>query len=503
MSLSTGPYEKLKERFLTLNALGESAAVLHWDMAVMMPSGGAAARSEQLATLKALRHELLVAPDVAEWLDAAEKKTTDDPWDTANIRKMRHAHTHAVTVPVDLVKALSRACSSCEMVWRDARSNNDFARIAPLLANVLKLTTETAACKADALKTSPYDALLNQYEPDISTTAIDSIFAELEAFLPTFLDTVIEKQKAHIPLPLSGPFPVPQQKSLALEIMQRLGFDFDHGRLDESAHPFCGGVPDDVRLTTHYHDDDFLKALAGTIHETGHALYEQGLPAQWRGQPVGEALGMAGHESQSLFMEMQLFRSRDFLMFATPLLQKAFNVSSEPAWNVDSFLQRLTRVERGFIRIDADEVSYPLHVILRYRLERSLIEGRLSINDLPEAWREESRRLLGVVPPTDTVGCLQDIHWYDGAWGYFPTYTLGALMAAQLFDAARNQIPDLSDLIQQGKFHPLLGWLRTHVHSRGSRDRIDTLLQDVTGKPLGAQAYKRHLARRYLEEETA
>ncbi len=498
MTKPTDTYEKLKERFSYLNALGESAAVLHWDMAVMMPAGGAPGRGEQLAILKALRHDLLVAPEVEEWLDTAETGSFPDIWQAANLKRMRHIWTHAITVPVDLVKALSRACSSCEIVWRDARAQADFAQVAPLMEEVLKLSIETGQCKAQALKLSTYDALLNQYEPDITSAEIDAIFADLESFLPGFLDQVIEKQAKIALPPLQGPFPIAQQKTLVTEIMKALGFDFEHGRLDESAHPFCGGVPDDVRLTTRYHEDDFLKALAGTIHETGHALYEQGLPKAWRGQPIGEALGMAGHESQSLLMEMQLFRSRDFLAFAGPLFGKAFGTPQDAAWQPEALFQRLIRTERSFIRIDADEISYPLHVIMRYRLERAMIEGQLSIRELPGAWSDESRRLLGITPPDDGLGCLQDIHWYDGAWGYFPTYTLGALMAAQLFTAAGTQIPQLSEAVRQGNFRPLLDWLRANVHGFGSRDSLQDLLVRISGKPLDTQAYKAHLKRRYL-----
>jgi carboxypeptidase Taq len=279
--------------------------------------------------------------------------------------------------------------------------------------------------------------------------------------------------------------------------MQRIGFDFAHGRLDESAHPFCGGTPDDVRLTTRYDEADFSKALMGTLHETGHALYKRGLPAEWRRQPVGAARGMALHESQSLFLEMQVCRSRAFAGFAALLLREIFGGEGE-AWQAETFYRRQVRVIPGPIRVDADEVTYPAHVILRYRLERAMIAGDLAPRDLPGPWAEGLRELIGIVPRSDREGVLQDIHWYDGNWGYFPTYTLGALIAAQLFAAARHALPDLPEQIGRGEFAPLFDWLRVQVHGKGSLLSSAELVTEASGTPLGTAAFERHLRQRYL-----
>ncbi|MFA7431455.1 MAG: carboxypeptidase M32, partial [Rhodospirillaceae bacterium] len=275
--------------------------------------------------------------------------------------------------------------------------------------------------------------------------------------------------------------------------------DFAHGRLDTSAHPFCGGTPDDVRITTRYDEADFAQAIMGVLHETGHGLYERGLPPDWRGQPVGKARGMSVHESQSLLMEMQACRSREFLTFAAPVMAQAFG-GAGPEWDPDALYRRAIRVERGFIRVDADEVTYPAHVILRTKLERAMIAGDLEIADLPGAWNEGFRKLLGVAVPNDRLGCLQDIHWYDGAWGYFPTYTLGAMTAAQLFAAAKDAVPEIPDRIAAGDFAPLVAWLREAVHSKASSLPTDELLTQATGKPLDAGVFKAHLKRRYLGE---
>jgi carboxypeptidase Taq len=290
---------------------------------------------------------------------------------------------------------------------------------------------------------------------------------------------------------------VEAQRRAAVRLMERLGFDFGHGRLDVSLHPFCGGTPDDVRITTRYEEADFGRALMGVLHETGHALYERGLPADWRRQPVGNPRGMSLHESQSLLVEMQVCRSREFLEFAAPLLRDAFG-GSGLAWEPENLYRLNTRVERSLIRVDADEVTYPAHVILRYRLERAMIAGDLPLEDLPGAWSDGMRTLVGIAPPDDRQGCLQDLHWYDGAWGYFPTYTLGAMTAAQLFDAAKRADPAILPGIARGDFAPLRAWLVEHVHGKGSRFSTSEIIEQATGRPLDGATYERHLRSRYL-----
>jgi carboxypeptidase Taq len=281
--------------------------------------------------------------------------------------------------------------------------------------------------------------------------------------------------------------------------MEALGFDFRHGRLDVSLHPFTGGVPDDVRITTRYNENDFNRSLMGVLHETGHALYERGLPAAARDQPVGEALGMAMHESQSLLIEMQVCRSNEFLAFAAPRMAQAFG-GVGPAWSAENLHRLAIRVIPGLIRVDADEVTYPLHVILRYRLEQALLADELKLADLPDAWRAGMKETLGVDVPSDRDGCLQDIHWPSGSFGYFPTYTLGAMAAAQLFATAKAADARIAPGIAAGNFTPLLNWLRKNVHARGSFDAsTDELLTAVTGKPLAADAFKAHLRARYLD----
>jgi carboxypeptidase Taq len=497
--MTTSPYADLEARFHRLQALRNALGLLHWDMATMMPAGGAEARAEQLAALSVVCHGLLADPAVGDLLDHAEggAQTLDD-WQRANLREMRRQWIHATALDARLVEALSKACSACEQIWRDARPKGDFPMILPALSEVLRLTREAAAAKSARLGVGAYDALLDEYEPGGRSAEIDRVFDDLAVFLPGLLARVLEHQaRRPAPLDLPGPFPVERQRALGERVMRAMGFEFEHGRLDTSLHPFCGGMPDDVRITTRYAEEDFASALMGVIHETGHALYERGLPRRWRHQPVGQARGMSVHESQSLLMEMQAARSAPFIGFLAPLAREAFG-GSGPAWEAENFRRLYTRVRPDFIRVEADEVTYPAHVILRYRLEKALIEGRMALADLPAAWNEGMKSLLGIRPPSDREGCLQDIHWYDGAWGYFPTYTLGAMTAAQLFDAACRARPEIPEALGHGDFAPLLGWLRANLHDQGSRLPTPDLLAAATGRRLDPLLFKAHLERRYL-----
>ncbi|MFQ5619074.1 MAG: carboxypeptidase M32 [Rhodospirillales bacterium] len=496
--MSESPYRRLETRFNRLLLLHDAAAVLHWDWATMMPRGGAGARSDQLAALKAVQHGILTDPETGDLLQAAGAEGGLDAWQAANLREMRRMWTHATALSEDLVHALSKAQSACETAWRAARADADFASVLGHLETLLALVREVAAAKSGTLDVSPYDALLDEYEPDGRSDEIDTVFRELEDFLPQFLGEVLERQaRGPAVAAPEGPFPVDRQRALAVRLMEALGFDFDHGRLDVSLHPFCGGTVDDVRITTRYAESDFTSSLMGVLHETGHALYERGLPAAWRGQPAGLARGMSLHESQSLLIEMQVCRSHGFLTFAAPLMAEAFGAAG-PAWETDNLYRLYTRVAPGLIRVNADEVTYPAHVILRYRLETAMIAGDLRAADLPGAWNDAMKDLLGLTPDNDADGCLQDQHWYDGAWGYFPTYTLGAIAAAQLFDAAWKADSAIGPGIARGDFKPLLAWLTDNVHAKGSLLSTRDLLAQATGRPLDAGAFKAHLRDRYL-----
>ncbi len=489
-------YARLRDRFARISTIGEASAVLGWDAAAMMPPGGGAARGDQLAVLAGLGHGLLTAPEAAA--DLAEAYA-DGEWDGANLALMRHAHTRATALPADLVEAQARANSRCEKVWREARRASDFAAVLPELQEVVRLVRHQADALAPALGLQPYDALMDGYQRGIGAADVGPVFAQYEAFLRDALPRALERQaRQPDPAPLHGEFPAELQEGLCRRLSTLAGLDAGHSRLDRSTHPFCGGTPTDVRITTRYDEADPAQALMGVMHETGHALYERGLPAAHARQPVGEAAGMAAHESQSLIVEMQACRSDAYLAWLGPELHRLFGGDGAPY--APANLSRLwRRVRRGLIRVDADEMTYPAHVILRFRLEQAMVSGDLLPADLPGAWNDGLHALLDVRPSGDAQGCLQDIHWYDGLFGYFPSYTLGAMAAAQLMAAARRDVPGLDDALEQGNLGPLVGWLRTHVHAQGSRLGFNDLLRAATGKPLDPTDFEAHLARRYLD----
>lgn len=498
-------YRALESRHRRLSHLGHVEAIVNWDEAAMMPVGGGEARGEALATLRVLVHEMAVDPALEGLFAAAEAEAAAgalSPWQVANLREMKRGWTREICIPADLVEAASRAESRCEQAWRALRPRNDWAAFAPLLVEVVARKREVAAALATRLGLDPYDALMDGFEPGGRAAAIAPVFAALERTLPPLVAEIVEHQRRRPVLVPAGPFPIERQRWLGTELMKQVGFDFQHGRLDVSHHPFCGGVPRDVRITTRYDEADFTKSLMGVLHETGHAKYEQNLPAEWLDQPVGRARSMALHESQSLLQEMQVSRAREFLEFATPLVRAAFPdaVARQPdAFTTDNLHRLYTRVQPGYIRVDADEATYPCHVILRFGLERRLIEGSMQVADLPEAWDAGMTRLLGLrTAGNDRDGCMQDVHWPAGLFGYFPTYTLGALAAAQIFAAARAALPDLGASIAAGDFAPLNQWLREKLWSRGCLLETPDLITEATGAPLGSAAFERHLRARYL-----
>jgi carboxypeptidase Taq len=495
-------YRSLEGRFSRLASIEDAIGILQWDAETMMPEGAGESRADQLATLKGMAHELLTSRETRDLLgEAARDQDPLNEWQRANLREMQRLYLHAAAVPGDLVEANAKAVSRAEMTWRSARRDGDFAQLKPDLAAVLSLQRQIGEAKGDALGLTPYDALLDAYDPGLRRARIDPLFAQLRAELPDLIRQAQAVQAERPPIrPLDGPFPAEVQRRIGEQVMRAVGFDFGCGRLDVSLHPFCGGSTGDVRITTRYDEGSFIGALMAVLHETGHALYEQGRPEGWRRQPVGLARGMTLHESQSLLVEMQAGRTMAFVSYLARVVREAFG-GAGPAWDAENLHAICTRVQPGFIRVDADEVTYPAHILIRYDLETMLIDGSLRVDDLPAAFNEGVRDLLGLEVPDDRLGCLQDIHWPGGAWGYFPTYTFGAMAAAQLFDAACRTEPDILPFLGRGDFTPLRTWLRAHVHAKGSLLGTDELLEAATGRPLEAETYRTHLRRRYLEAE--
>ncbi len=500
MSQSNRPtaYERLTARAARIATINEAASMLGWDASAMMPSGGGAARGDQFAVLAGIAHTLATAPEVADDLAAAEAQPPEGVWEQENLRLLRHGHTRATAVPGDLVETFARASSACEKIWRVARADANFSTVAASLTELMSMVREQAQALAPALGLSPYDALMDGYQPGITTADVAPVFADYATFLTTALPRAEELQASRGPARQpQGPFSEDVQEALCRRLSLRAGLEAEHSRLDRSAHPFCGGTPTDVRITTRYRTDSFHQALMGVMHETGHALYERGLPTAFARQPVGNAAGMGAHESQSLIVEMQACRSDAYLSWLGPQLHETFGGEAAP-YAPENLGRALRQVHRGFIRVDADEMTYPAHVILRFRLEQALISGDLAVADLPGAWNEGMHALLGITPPDDAQGVLQDIHWYDGLVGYFPSYSMGAMAAAQLMAAARRDVGGLDAALAQGNLAPLLGWLREKVHGQGSLYGFNDLLRHATGKPLDPRDFEAHLTARYL-----
>ena len=497
--MAASPYQQLEEEFRRLHAFRGALALLRWDSAVMMPRGSAEVRGEQLAALETECHAILVSPKVSRLLDRAQANSQSlEDWQLANLREMRRQRDHALAMPNSLVSRLAKASARAELYWLEARRTNRYADFAPHLAEVLALIRDRAGLLGQHLRLAPYDALVDEFSPGVTTADIDTLFKSLARRLPTLVREAIDLQAAKPSLPITGKFAPAKQRALCLEVMKAVGFPFDRGRMDESEHPFTEGMAGDIRITTRFEGGDPFQGLLGALHETGHAMYDLGLPKEWRDQPVGRNRGMALEESQSLFIEMLVVRSRPFLTYLKPLLEKHYGVAG-PEWEVENLYRHLTRVRRGPVRADADELTYPSHILLRYDLEKRLLSGDLSVTDLPEAWNEAAQSRLGLRPENDVEGCLQDVHWAVGQFGYFPAYALGSLIAIQLWEKLRAANANLDEEISHGQFEGLFTWLRERVHSSGAKLTVQHLVKEATDRPLSAAPALRYLEAKYLE----
>ncbi|CAG9001589.1 MAG: Thermostable carboxypeptidase 1 [Candidatus Celerinatantimonas neptuna] len=486
-------YQKLTEHFQRISHLQHLRAITNWDHATMMPSGGNEARTAALSELAVTIHQRYSQPELAEWFDLAEDESLA-PYQHQSLREMRRCWQQATMLPADLIKSKSMTGSRCEHAWRTQRQMNDWNGFAKNLKEVVLLSREESKIRSAATGMLAYDTLLDQYEPDMTQHRLDQIFGSLEQWLPDLIQEVQEHQRNWKPLQ-SGHYSNEAQKQVGLNIMKLLGFDFEHGRLDISVHAFCGGVPDDVRITTNYKQESFFRSLMGIIHETGHARYEQNLPKQWRGLPIGDARSMAIHESQSLFFEMQLAKGPAFIKQILPWIHEYLN----PNLTAEQLQKHSLYVKPGFIRIDADEVTYPAHILLRYQIEKDLICGKIEVDDIPELWDQLMQKYLGLSTKGNyRDGCMQDIHWTDGSFGYFPCYTLGAMYAAQFFAAMTQQSSEIVNAQQQGHFNPLFDWLKTNIWEQGCLHTTDKLVSDATGEILNPEFFHNHLKRRYL-----
>lgn len=489
-------YTELTRIHNRLYRYGHLASIVSWDRNAMMPPKGNAARAAAEAELHKLMHRIRTDPQLAKLIRQAEDEPLTDI-ERANRREIKRDWREANALPESLVEAKTLAGAKCEHAWRGQRPANDWAGFLENFREVVRIAREEAALLADATGLSPYDALMDRYEPGMTSAEVERIFGDLRQWLPGLITRVQEKQRNENVIAPIGPFPVAAQRALSHTVMRRLDFDFDAGRLDESTHPFSGGVPEDVRLTTRYREDDFAQSLMGTIHETGHARYEQNLPREWLGQPIGMARSYAIHESQSLAFEMQLGRSRGFLGLLSPMLAEHFG--HQRSFEPDNLYRLFTRCAPGLIRVAADEVTYPAHIILRYEIERPLIEGAIGPEDIPALWDEKMLTLLGMETRGNYMdGCMQDVHWTEAAFGYFPSYTLGTMYAAQWFATLRRACPDLDARIETGDLQPVFDWLSANIWSQASRWETPELVCRASSEALNPAHFRAHLEARYL-----
>jgi carboxypeptidase Taq len=469
----------------------------------MMPQGGVAFRSGQLAQLARLVHEQETDPAIADLLDAAEGDASlpSDPHapQRVNLREWRRDYEKATKLPASLVEEIARTASIAQHEWAAARAASEFARFRPHLAALVELNRRKAECLGwDRDGGEPWDALADHYEPGCTAAAVEAVFTPLAARVKSLLDRLMGSSHRPDDRFDRTEFPAPQQERFVRFVAEAIGFDFHRGRLDRSTHPFCGGSHrGDVRLTTRYKPDLVLDALGSTMHECGHGIYEQGLSEADLGTPMGQSASLSVHESQSRLWENQVGRSRGFWGWLAPQVEGLLGPAAA-GFDGETLFGTANRVEPGFIRVEADEVTYNLHIMIRFDLERRLLRGDLPIDDLPAAWNEAYRGMLGLEVPDDRRGCLQDVHWSMGAMGYFPTYTLGNLIGAGLFEAARRALPDLDAQIGRGEFTPLREWLHREVHAQGRRHRSAELYERIVGEPLTADPLLRHLEEKLL-----
>lgn len=487
--------KKLVEYYKEIGILGSISAVLGWDNNVMMPTGAASFRATQLTYLSSKIYQLLNDHQLEELILNAELEKLSD-LEKVNLELIKREYYNNKAVDENLLNALTKASLLCEHSWREARKNNDFNLFSKPFKELLKLTQEMAIRKGELQNLSPYDALLNSYDYGRRSAEIDIIFADLEQFLPDFILNVQEKQKNQKIIPLTGDFSIEKQNQLSIMCMKALGFDLNRGRIDVSTHPFSTGFsPEDVRITTRYDEKNFLSGMYGVLHETGHALYEQNLPQIYPFQPVSNSCGMTIHESQSLFVENQIGNSIEFFEFLDSHIKNMFgndsSLSPQNLYNITS------RVSASLIRVEADEVTYPIHVIMRYKLEKALLSGDLEVDELPSAWNEAIYKYLKIKPTNYSDGCLQDIHWACGSIGYFPTYTLGAMLASQLNHAISKNI-NKEQYIRSGNFSPIISELKNKIHVNASILTPNELIINATGSKLDANIFKQYLQNKYL-----
>lgn len=487
-------YKKLTEKLNHVDHLSQTLGLLDWDGAVNLPEKSADQRAKQTAALAKIVHQEATSPEIDDLIRSLEKETDLNHKEKALIREARRDYDLAAKLPDDFVAKKKEAESVGFHTWLKAREAQDFEMFAPKLEHLIELSLEEAAFQGQA--ESPYDYFIDRHDPGMDSATIEKLFSELKTELVPIVRE-IESSPVKPDVSFLNGFSIEKQKELVHEVAEKLGFDFGYGRLDTSVHPFCAGNGADTRMTTRFHEDNPLDSFFSTIHETGHALYEQGLPKEHLGNPLGKAVGMGIHESQSRMWENQVSRSSHFWKYWEPRLREKFPQATKPISSEQLYLA-INAVKAIPIRVDSDEVTYNLHIILRFELEKKLFSGKLKVKELPDAWNALMKELLGLTPKNYKEGVMQDVHWSCGGFGYFPSYCLGNMIASQLWYKALEVLPGLTDEFAQGKYSTLLNWLRENIHSKGRQFGTQELVKQVTGEPVSPKALIRYLKERYL-----
>lgn len=494
-------YDRLLALAKELQLVSDSASLLGWDQEVLLPPRGVAYRAEQMSWFSGYLHERFSAAEVGDWIveaeDAMRNEGLPDPVVAANLREWRHDYDHATCLPTRLVQDFTEARVHAQAAWAEARRVSEFGRFAPHLEKLVSLSREHA--ERWGFEESPYDALIDRFERGATARMLSSTLGALrEALLPVV--EAATSRRTFDRARLAGHYPVAKQEAFNREVAESIGFDFEAGRIDTAVHPFCSGIaPHDTRLTTRYDEGDFLSSLFGVLHEAGHGLYEQGLRKEWRGQPVGNAVSLGVHESQSRLWENHVGRSRPFWEKWLPRAVHYFPHLSD--LTPEDLYAAVNQAELSHIRVEADEVTYDLHVLLRFELEKAIFEGDLEIGDIPGEWNHRFKSYFGLPVSNDAEGCLQDIHWSMGIFGYFPTYSLGNLNAAHLSAAARRSDPLVGEGFARADYAPLLAWMRREIHEAGSLYLPGDLIGKAAGSPASPEPLVAHLRERYLGEE--
>jgi carboxypeptidase Taq len=492
----TTAWDKLVTRLEEMHDFASALKLLHWDQQVMMPPRAAPARARTAATIESAAHRLLTSPEIGELIEELSSASDLDTVQRASLRVLERDHTLATKVPEDLVRAIAEAQGLAYSAWTEARPASDFAKLQPRLERLVDLKKQ----EADALGWTEerYDALLDQYEPGVKTSDLTPLFDELVEGLRPITDEVLGRAEEGRDWMFAA-YDERRQTAFCAWLVEQLGFDIDGGRLDESPHPFTMGIsPGDVRQTTRVERTGVFGSVYAALHETGHALYEQGIPTEWRDLPVGRVPSLGMHESQSRLWENQVGRGRPFTDYLLPHLKERFPDELGTVERED-FYRGVNQVRRSLIRVNADELTYNLHIALRLELELSLFRDELAVADLPDAFDEAMEKHLGIRPKDHADGVLQDMHWSIGAFGYFPTYTLGTLYAAALYDAAERDLGRLDDDLRSGDTSRLLGWLRDRIHSRGYMVEAQSLVEEVAGEPVGGAPLLAYLRAKFSE----